>query len=248
MKKKNIFLIILVAIIVIGAFFYFFINKSPRNQENIIKSETKWHSYTNDKLGFSLNLPEEITGVYRCSPFQNFIVPVKVFEDNENGMTYIAPEYYYEAKWDDKLLKYVGSCEKINYSTNILRNKILSLNTAFPSLNLKIHKPFLGWAIIVKVISSKNELGNIIKDMFGKGCNYVITSTEKENIYQISFSDKNETDLGNTTCPTNFSYKFFYNLTTKKILYIELGQECSFFDDKANKCYDNEIINSLKLF
>jgi len=258
LSKKLFLVLILISTAIIGGFFYYLNKKENKNlvidkKINIVQEPKKYeipdkYTYVNKELGFSIDIPEEITGLYKCPSPIDFLASVKVFEDNENGMAYIAPEYYYEAKWDSELIKYVGPCEKINYSTEILRKETLADNFSFSDLNLRTYKPFLGWAIIVKTVDDENELGSIIKNMFGKGCSYTKTLTEKENIYQISFGDKNEKGLENTTCPTNFSYKFFYNSATKRILYIKLGQEGSFWGKNYTECYDQKMIDSLNIF
>ncbi|MDD5340839.1 MAG: hypothetical protein PHC97_00145 [Patescibacteria group bacterium] len=72
MKKVNIYRAILIIVILIGIFgYYFFTNLLPKIQfaksdDNSVKPETQiiklgngWQRYVNNKLGFSIDLPEE---------------------------------------------------------------------------------------------------------------------------------------------------------------------------------------------
>ena len=230
---------------------YYFLNKPNTalivKKDNIsVSEENVFTKYTNTHLGFSINIPKEITGVYRCSPVENFMVPVKVFEDDQNGMVYIAPEYYYEAKWDSNLLKYVGPCEKIYYSADMLRKETTKNDLAFSNLNVKTYEPRLGWAIVEKNVKNEEELGAVIKNMFGKGCDYTKTAWKEKDIYEISFGEKNTKGLtfGSGVCSAGYSYKLFYIPSLEKIIFIKIGQDCTFVDVKKNKCYIDKMIDS----
>ena len=214
-------------------------------------SEKKWKTYTNSKLGFSIKYPEMVYGVYKCSPQKPFYVPLKVFEDNENGIAYITEEYYY-SDWDNELQNNNGPCEKIINSLEYLKSQretIIDINDKV-SLN---YNPFLTKVFIIKNIKNDSELNKFIKDNYGSGCFAQNKKPWKQNgVYEVEIESKDrneETDLGTTTCPINYTYKILYAPEKNKLVSVNLGQECGFgtnYDSENYKCYDNEMINSFK--
>ena len=208
----------------------------------MLQNEGVFEKYTNNQLGFSIDIPKEISAVYRCSPFQNFMVHIKIFEDSRNNAAYIAPEYYYDrANKNENNL-----CEIKYYSTGTLREETFKDDMAWPNLNIKTYKPAIGWAIIVGNAENDENLGATIKNMFGKGCDYQQEEWKQEGVYKISFGEMNRDslNLGNTNCPTNYDYRFLHIPSQKKIIFLKIGQDCVFFDMQTNKCYDNKMLES----
>lgn len=194
-----------------------------------------WETYTNSELGFSIKYPQMVYGSpYRCSPYKPFYVPIKVFEDNKNTITYITQEYYYQAPYSEELKDYTGPCEKITYSLKILQDK-------------------KGWGILIRNIKNETELNKFIKDSYGSGCFIENKTPWKQNgVYDIIIKGEDWDKFpgpGDTTCSSNYKYKILYTPEKNKIMSVNLGQECSFVINPGTelfKCYDDEMINSFK--
>lgn len=201
-----------------------------------------WNYYGNPQLGFSIQIPKEVDGFYKCPAKETIQVPVKVFEDNENGIVYVSQEYYYKTEWDSELQEFTGPCEKITYSLASLRSE---------TKEDYAHKPFLGWAILIKDIRDESELDKFIKENYGSGCR---SGDEKswgqDGVCEITVGGWEEgMSLEDTPCPVNYSYKILYAPEKNKVMSVKLGQECTFWsnpDSKSYQCYDEEMINSFK--
>ena len=213
--------------------------------------EEKWRKYTSTELGFSIEYPEMVYGIYKCSPQKPFYVPLKIFEDEKNGTVYITQEYYY-SNWDNELQNNNGPCKKIINSLEYLNSQreiIIDINDK-ASLN---YNPFLTRVFVVKNIKNDTELDKFIKDNYGPGC-FVETKElwEQKGVYEIKIKGEDwdkGADLGITTCPWNYIYKILYAPEKNKLMSVNLGQECGFginYDSENYKCYDNEMINSFK--
>ena len=73
----------------------------------------------------------------------------------------------------------------------------------------------------------------------------------KDGIKEIKLNsykdvEGNPTSLGETVCPTNYSFKLLYSENHKKAFSLVLGQECTFWGDGYNKCFDQQIIESFE--
>ena len=214
--------------------------------------EEKWETYTNSELGFSIKYPEMVYGIYRCSPKKPFWVPLKVFEDNENGIVYITEEYCYEEKYDRELDKYIGPCEKIINSLESLKSQRETVMNVNDKVSLNCN-PFLTKVFIIKNIKNDAELNEFIKDNYGKGCFAGNKKLWKQSgVYEIKVKGEDwgpKTNLGNTTCPCNYTYKILYAPEKNKLMSVNLGQECQFGTDHNSedyKCYDYAMINSFQ--
>lgn len=251
MNKK--FLLIFLFFIVITPVFIFggalvlqyYLNKEGNSNINVIEKDqekTEFIKYTNIQLGFSIDFPKEISAVYRCSPFKNFMSPVKIFEDIQNSSIYIAPEYYYDKMKENE----DNSCEIKYYSKDALIEETFKNDAAWPNLNIKTYKPAIGWAIIVANAENEKKLEIIIKNMFGEGCGYKKENWKQDGVYKISFQEANKENInmGNTNCPTNYDYRLLYVPLQQKIIFLKMGQDCTFFDAQKNNCYDNTIVES----
>lgn len=203
-----------------------------------------WETYTNSQLGFSIKYPQEVYGAYRCEPYQSIYVPLKTFEDNKNGIVYLAEEYYYD-DWDNNKQSNTGPCKKITYSLESL-NKAKEL----------YGNPFLARVFNIKNIKNDSELNKFIKDTYGSGC-FIESKNpwqQQKGVYEITIKGEdwdNGANLETTTCQLPMSViKMLYKLETEKFMTVNLGQECGFgtdyYDQKTFKCYDEEMINSFR--
>ena len=227
------------------------------NQDQNDTNFTSWKKYTNSQLGFSIKFPQTVCGVNRCPSDEPIWVPIKIFEDNENGIVFITEEYYYD-NWDRESQTNTGPCEKIVYSLESLQDEwkasiLWGENEPFPLLN---EKTFLGWGILIGDIKNEKELDKFVKDNYGPGC--FVGEKElwkQEGVYEIFIKGEDwgpGTNLGNTTCPCNHRYKILYALEKNKVMSVNLGQECTFGTDpmveisKPYECYDGEMIDSFR--
>jgi hypothetical protein len=201
-----------------------------------------WIEYSNSQLGFSIKIPPESYGVYRCSPRKAISVPVKVFEDNANNAIYIAEEYYYDA--DAYGTDNEGECEKTIQSLESFKET---------GEEVKAQKPFLGWKIIVNEVKDKEEVLKYIKENFGSQC-IIQAEFLKENgnyeIYLIGEGKKAEGDPWYGSCSLGSTYKIIYSPEKQKIMSVVLGQEGTFQtnpeEPSTYQYYEDEMLKSFK--
>ncbi|MCK5085273.1 hypothetical protein KAK05_01030 [Candidatus Parcubacteria bacterium] len=268
---KYILVAIILIFIISGGILGYFLNKKgaiPVSQKEDIKNEEiqkeeeiapiiptppeeKWKKYASAELGFSIEYPEMVYGVYKCSPQKPFYVPLKVFEDNENGIVYITQEYYY-SDWNNELQNNNGHCKKIINSLEYLKDQREVITDVNGKVGLN-QNPFLTKVLIIKDVKNDIELDKFIKDNYGQGCFIKNKTSWKQNgVYEIEIKGEDwdkGADLGTTTCPFNYTYKVLYAPKKNKIMSVNLGQDCGFgtdYNSKDYKCYDKEMINSFK--
>lgn len=219
----------------------------------------KWTKYTSKTLGFSISMPEKVYGFDGCDSSDNFLVPLKAFEDNVNNAAYIVPEYYYDNYYGSDIKNPkpgISNCETKTYSLQLAKDE-----TQDKGLDGKYiassGKPFLGIAIRIKNIKNDTELNKFIKDNYGSGCLMESKTLwpQQSGVYEIilnAFKDAkgNDTDLGSTVCPVNYVYKILYSPEKSKAMLVKLGQECNFQTNPANltsyACYDEDMIKSFR--
>lgn len=214
--------------------------------------EEKWETYSSDELGFSIKYPQMVYGLYRCSPDKPFWVPLKVFENKESGIVYITQEYYYD-DLNSETQTNAGTCEKINYSLELLKNEWRENVSWDNSYFLQAEKTFLGWGILIENIKNENELDKFIRDNYGSDCfiNDKL-SWKKNEIYEINIGGKYSDNIEgiNPKCPLHYAYKVLYAPKKNKLASIKLGQECTFYIINSAlempKCYDEEMIDSFE--
>ena len=221
--------------------------EKEETQEDVL-SEAIWSKYINDELGFSIDiLNKKVYGLYSCEPKKVIQVPVKVFEDNENGIVYISQEYYYISEYDSELHKHVGECKKIIYSLKLFRNEYKGL------------KPHLGWAIMIKTVKNEDELDKFIKENYGSGCSaedkkFWETDYQQLGVYDIHIRgerDNRETTLGTTSCVEAWTarHKVLYFPEENKVMSVILGQESTFQTNPHSQpyqSYDQKMIDSFR--
>lgn len=238
-NNKNIILIFFCVLLL--AISVVFFNKKIQNK-NFNPEESNKNIelilYHNSNLGFSIKIPFKIATVRRCPEGVMESAPVKVFENNEDGIVYIVPEYYYDANWDSKMHKFTRSCIRMVYSLDMLEDQNV--------------KPFLGWKIVINNLKDEDDFKNFIKKNFGSGCVIKDMVRGKNENYNITLKGKDwdkESGLGGTDCLINYSYRIIYSKDKNKMMSVVLGQECTFGTDPATKpyyCYDYDMINSFE--
>ncbi|MDD3007113.1 MAG: hypothetical protein PHX30_06070, partial [Candidatus Pacebacteria bacterium] len=212
------------------------------NYETAISSDlTSWQEelidYTS-QLGISFKYPEFITGGDSCDSERTFFVPTKIFEDTDNGAIYIMPEYYYDFRGESPEN---SICQKYIVSGKMDQNKQSMKN------------PFRGWRINIRNIEDKEvDISRLIKDVYGYKCKMDSEKAWiKDGISEIGMNDYkdaegNQVGLGETVCPVNYVYKLLYSEEKKLAVSVVLGQECTFWGEGQNKCFDEQIAQSLE--
>lgn len=263
---KYILIVVILVFTIGGGIFIYLSNKEkpvPISQkENIEKEEIKeeeiapviptppeekWETYVSSELGFSIEYPEMVYGLDKCSPQKPFYVPLRVFEDKKNGIVYITEEYYYN-DWDNETQSKTGSCKKIINSLELLQEEKEEMQKGEFSL---WWKPLLGWAISIRNIKNDIELDKFIKDNYGSEC-FVKDKVfwKQSKIYDINIQGKEYLEGINPNCPLNYVYKVLYDPEKNKAMSVKLGQECGFgtqyISEESYKCYDDEMIDSFK--
>jgi hypothetical protein len=218
MSNKPLILIIL-SLALIGVMVFSLINRedlqNKTNEEGI-----EWNLYHNTELGFSINIPSKVATIYKCLDVaEKEYVPVRVFEDNENGLVYITLEYYYNE-----------DCEKEIISEELLE------------------EPFFGWKISIDDINSEDDILSIVRNDFGSSC-VIDTMEENEiGEYEITLKGtdwSSENGWGN--CFIDYAYNILYSKESNKLMSVIQGQECTFGTYPYSVpyyCYDNDIVKS----
>ncbi len=215
-----------------------------------------WQTYTNSQLGFSIKYPRMVTGIYRCSPYKDFWVPIKVFEDNASGITYITQEYYYEAPFNEKLNDYTEPCNKNIYTLAILQGEIEKQQDKGEESYVYgsgWFKTLIGWTISVRDMKNENELNKFVKENYGSGC-FVENKKpwKQDEVYEIEIKGEDwdkGADLGSTTCVWSSVKVLLYASQKNKIMSVNLGQECTFQNNPTAKpyvCADDRMIDSFR--
>ena len=253
MSKLNYLLMLAIIILLAGSIFVYFDldkqNSDVKIEKEVVSapSEEIWKDYNSVELGFSIKIPQMVYGVDRCSSNNKTIwVPVKVFEDKKNGTVYITQEYYYDNQDNtEHCKKNIRTLESLKEERKIIVqiNDKVQVNTT----------PFLTRVIVIKDINNDTELNKFIKDTYGFGC--FVEKKEfwkQEGVYEIKIKGEDwdkRTDLGNTSCPFNYTYKILYAPEKNKLMSVNLGQECGFGtnpNSELYKCYDEEMVDSFE--
>lgn len=267
--KQKFILIAIIFAFVSGVVWTYFIaeievNHTPeQTEEELVESifpEIIWNKYVNHELAFSIEIPQEVDGIYKCDPKKRIQVPIKVFEDNENNIVYISQEYYYESKYghDSELHRYVGPCEKNTYSLELFRSELEEWKKSFSEYPSAL-KPFLGWAIIIGTVKNEEELDKFIKENYGSECDagdkkFWEANYNQLGVYDISVggeSDNSETMMSTTSCigAWTMRHKVLYFPEKNKVMAVNLGADCNFGTNPFSQpyqCYDERIIDSFR--
>jgi len=247
-------------------------NKDKETNKGFSKAELEKYFkensflYENKELGFSIRVPNTMYSIDRCDVHDDMVVPVKVFENNDNGTVYIVPEYFYFENGETAKCKERASdtdnanlelkcekhekCNKIEYSLDYINHGEKNVKGVYWAGS----SPWLGWLIRIKNVKQYSDLNDFAKEIRGPGC-FVEKGKEwtQEGIHNVLIKGEDwETgaNLGNTTCNWSGAEKFLYYPSAKKFMYIRLGQEPSFYSEdpvKGNsEVYDDLIVNSFR--
>lgn len=238
MQKKVLLPLAVVIVLGVGAVGYVLVQKgkTPVSQESDSSITTPENKDTKD----TTDTPSQATEWTNYTSPQgiSFKYPkniVRVFDDQQNGYVYLTSDSS-------------DSLESLQEKTK--QATIATDGPGLGSLKYKQEKFSDAWNIAIKNIKSETELGEFIKDHYGKGC--IMGSKEvwkQDGVYEIrlnEFKDAkgNDTSLDQAVCPVNYSYKILYAPQKSKALSLVLGQECTFTPDYCY--YDGDISNSIE--
>lgn len=229
------------------------INTAPTNKivETVPESESSQTSpisndpndpfttYTNNKLGFSIEVPKMAANLYgNCtwvdagnkSSFRpkTEITPVKVFENGDS--TYIAFEYAYQLTDQTTIdgQSYFKGCKKVD--------------TTIAQLDQERRT----WNIISKQVNNDAELDAFIKQRFGSGCSLgEKVASNQPNVFSIKVLDDGK-DMEFSKCVLNFMFVIKYAPSLNRVFTYDRGQSFTFaktldysvvYDDDMDKSF-----------
>ena len=207
-------------------------------QSTIISIDNTWNLYTNNKIGFSIKIPNvssEFGGVCSGGKLDVATVPVKVFDDAFGA--FITYEYFYEYPVNNSCQKTVNDLSIVNQRAS--QWKTNPTNPLFDPPN---------WHIITANVSNDTDLENFIKANYGTGCKLGTKTLSDNGTYDVRV-EGDGLDLGETKCPINFILAIKYSPEFKKAATWAIGQSIVFAADKDfNNAYDSDIVSSFKFF
>lgn len=212
----------------------------------IMTLDETWSTYTNHKLGFSINFPvtmmhflgscrwDEAGESYRP---EYAYVPVRIFEDEK--MVYIAGEYFHElggetreTSADGGTRRRFAECESVDNSLELLQD---------PE---GFHQH---WAIEAREVSGDEALDAFIKGRYGAGCSLgEKVPSAQDGVYDVTILGDGK-DLEQTECPLNFGTVVKYYPEGNKVVAWDTGQAYTFAADETfSVTYDQEMIDSFR--
>lgn len=232
--------------------FYFFSKKIDDNINSSEKTKTiELKNYHNSELGFSIKYPDKIPFYFIIDCISENIehpelVPIKIFEDNANGVVYFEPEYFYtdNSVWDQgsQSYNYVGECKKITTNLKTIKNGEYYYSER--------------GAIYIKNVKNDNELNKFIKDHYTQmsvkppGCFFGRKEVWKNQVgvYNVEITGLDDNpDSADFSCWNRTKYFLLYYPEKQKLMTVNFGQEWPFVDKfLGNHDYSEDMINSFK--
>ena len=199
-----------------------------------------WNSYTNYDLGFSINFPKQMYGMYTGCEWkadESSYRPltgtgnVAIFEDDVNDIVYIANELFYELTGETVeggLHKYSG-CEEVN--------------TALTHLRDDENYYMRDWEIRVADASGETDIEAFIQDEYGTDCTL---DSLADSEYQAGIKNVTIFNTGpEGGCWINGMYAFYYYPAGEKLIHWGIGQDITFSDEDYTN-YDAEMVESFR--
>lgn len=235
---------------------------------NISENNNEWDLYINKRLGFSIKTPKntaffggscekmdsslfsqiESEGISYCYVRREGIAPVKVFENPNDNIVYIANEYDFELAEKVELVK-PNSSKTVSCAQQC--NKIPN---SFDSLHKKWTKDWLQsfqWQITLETVTNDEELEKFVKEQYGKGCSLgQRESSNQAGVYDIRIDQKKSTI---ETPPHSADYCVLGAITLKYYpeknrvaTWLVGGQAFAFRKPNKKDGYDLEMVNSFR--
>ncbi|MFH1598065.1 MAG: hypothetical protein ABIB97_03255 [Patescibacteria group bacterium] len=200
--------------------------------------DSTWNLYTNNDLGFSINIPVEAYFYYASCDWRDDsyrpgsgMVPVSTFATDDS--VYINQEYLYE----------LGGATEVggitNYSEcNRVENSVSRLSSEIRTWNIK-----------VATVEDEVVLEDFINDTFGEGGCSLGDQTaweHQDGVYEVRI-ETDGLDPEESRCFINYAVNIFYYPAGNKVMTWDLGQDISFPADSAvSAFYDTDMTNSFR--
>ncbi len=217
----NSYKIILATLILAGIFVLVVFLNNRQTKQDLIKENPNngWQVYINEALGFEIKYPKKIVSFADECNFNDDLVPVKVFEDDNS--IYISHKYFY---------KKVGSeCKIINNSIDFLNEEV-------------------SWNIIIdNDVYNDDDLVGFIKRYYGDKCTlWDKELSAQEGVYDV-FARGDGKDFDNSECFLNSWSPIKYYPSKGHIAIWQIGQESVFWgDSKGVITFDQEMVDSFR--
>jgi len=197
------------------------VNQEPPIINNLALSsfpETKWLSYQNADLEITFNYPDRaIPNMYWTSyDAVSQVIRPNIVLAKDNNLYIKSGEYSFDSI----------EAEYQKYKEENGGNFGLD-----PS-----------WRITIKDINNEQELGDFIKQYYGKACSYHKVATAFPDTFDIVL-DGDGKSLDVTECPVNYEYYLKYSSVNKKVASWNTSQECQ-MGYGFEKCFDKKIAES----
>jgi hypothetical protein len=215
---------------------------STSSSPSLKSLDATWNIYTNPKLGFSINLPKQVSKDASCEATQSNgatlykvktgLINLKTFEDA--SVVYIRPEFYIESSGGngDASNLLFTNCKKTTTTLALAKD---TSNTNLPQ----------GFAIKIASAANDADIDKFIKSEYGKGCSFDAKSASKQaGTFDVKIKGDGKS-LEDTECPINYITVLKYSPTQKALAKWDVGQEFVFVDSN-NKPYDSDINDSFK--
>lgn len=192
-------------------------------------STTGYWMYTNQRLGFSMDIPNTI---FVAAGAPN--VPTKVFEDEKNDTVFVSTKYYFNAKDGIPDLKD-------------------RRETSFAILKSDWTGGFLPpWEIHVAHAVNDSDVERILRKEFGSGCIVdEMKTTSQEGVMEVVLNpppDIVPEDPRFEECPLTYAIFIRYAPAKQKLIYWVLGQDVRFFSDPwGAEVYDTHMLESFRM-
>jgi len=213
-----------------------------------------WNIYYNCALGFSIAVPKEMSSFYGACEWKaaensyrpkSAPVPVKVYEDNDNGIVYIAAAHYYELAGET--VSGGGSCFS---ECNKVDNSLARLNDEYLSSDRGYYQQ--AWKIYVKTVSDDVGLEAFIKDRYGWGCSLgeKTPSDDQEGVYDVGVvapPGKTMEEAEAAGCLINYGTVLKYYPAKNRVVSWDTGQAYTFYKPDLpgyDNAYDNQMVDS----
>jgi len=214
---------------------------------DIISLDDVWNLYTNNEVGFSIQLPKmmmamngacvwnEERGSYQWEMAR---VPASVFEDSD--VIYIAGETFYllegrreEATGDGGIRVFFDECSEMANSLDFLRDP----ESYYQQM----------WKLDIEDELSKADLESFLKSRYGAGCSLgEISASDQEGVFDVSILGDGKS-LEETLCPLNFGTVVKYYPVGNTVIAWDTGQAYTFPADEINSVtYDQEMVDSFR--
>lgn len=214
-----------------------------------------WNKYTDCALGFSIKVPKKMSAFYGSCEWKTdsyrpkeALVPVKIFEDNDNGVVYITSEYYHELAGETVKggVHYYSKCDKVLNSLERIKSELRSGERGHYQQ---------AWDIVVKDVANDSELDAFIKERYGWGCSLgEKTPAKQEGVYSLGIASPEGVggieEAFEKGCLVNYMTVLKYFPAKNKVVSWHIGQAYTFSKTLGTELedviYDEAMVESFE--